>query len=303
MKKLNITNPIYKTYEKRFKKWLEIIGMSKITQYYMPIHVREMLYYMEDRGINKIESINPKVLRDYFQNLSHRKNQRRGGGLSKSYLNKHLQAIKKFSEYLWRQYKIQLPVTLKMQAQSDVRKIEILTPLEVKSLYEATEIDKELTLRDKAILDVFYSCGLRRSEGVMLDISDIDLSLRRLHVRYGKNYTQRYVPFTRAVAERFRTYLEQSRNDLIKNKENKAFVISLKGRRMAGISIIVRIKKLQQRSNQDTIQNKNIGLHTLRHSIATHLLHKGLPLSQIAAFFGHKSIESTQIYTRLVHEL
>ena len=301
MKKIIVRSPHYRRYEKRFKLWLRIIGMGRTAQYYMPLHVREMLSFMEQREIIELELITPELLRIYVQQLSNRKNQRRGGGISKSYINKHLQAIKKFSEYIWKVYKIQISVSLKRQVINDGKKIEILTAEEISSLYEAAEYDDYLMLRDKALLDVFYGCGLRRTEGVMLDLEDVDLELRRIHVRYGKNYSQRYVPFTKTTAESLRAYIDHGRKYLL-NQSNRAFFISQKGNRMRGMSMILRIKKLQERSNVASIKDKDVGLHTLRHSIATHFLQNGMELQQIQKFLGHSSLESTQIYTHLLEK-
>ncbi len=303
MKQRPIKTKKYREYQERFSKWLATIGMASSAQKYMPLHLRELFHYCEQRQITQVEQISPQVLRDYFTWLCMRKNMRRGGGLSKGYINKHLQALKKFSTYLWHTEKILLSVTIKRLVENDRQKIEVLTEAEIASLYDAAGNGSILELRDQAILDLFYSCGLRRTEGRMLDIADVDLDLRRLHVRHGKNYTQRYVPFTKMVAQRLSAYQTTCRLDLIDRQDQKAFLISMRGNRMEGMSILLRVKKLQHRSSMESLKSKSIGLHTLRHSIATHLLHRGVKLQQIAQFMGHASIESTQIYTHLIHEL
>jgi integrase/recombinase XerD len=303
MKKLKVHKQVYLDYEEQFKRWLALMGMSPAAQYNMPLRVRELFHHCEQKGIVEVDQITPQVLRDYFTWLRVRKNDRRGGGLSKGTINKQLQAIKKFSEYLWQAHRIQLPVTLKRLVEDDRGKIDILTEKEIATLYDLAASHSSLGPRDLVILDMFYACGLRRNEGYRLDLEDIDLEGRRIHVRYGKNYTQRYVPFTKRVAGRLRHYTEQCRLELIKKADEKAFFISQHGRRMDGQSMLLRIKKLHKNCPLLSIHKKHIGLHTLRHSIATHLLHKGIPVAQIAIFLGHKSIESTQIYTHLIHEL
>ncbi|WP_315814173.1 tyrosine-type recombinase/integrase [Paraflavitalea speifideaquila] len=100
--------------------------------------------------------------------------------------------------------------------------------------------------RDRAIIAVFYGCGLRKMEGTMLNLTDIDLQKRLLFVRKGKGNKQRYVPIAARHAEDIRRYLE-------------------------GIE-------------------KQFGLHTLRHSIATHLSLSGIPIEEIARFLGHSSL-------------
>ena len=86
-------------------------------------------------------------------------------------------------------------------------------------------------------------------------------------------------------------------------KRNNAFFISQKGNRMNAQSMAIRLKLLQQRTNDYGLQEKNVRLHVLRHSIATHLLQNGMSLEKISKFLGHNSLESTQVYTHLVESL
>jgi len=116
-------------------------------------------------------------------------------------------------------------------------------------------------------------------------------------VRKGKNYKERYVPMTEAIKADLENYIYQAREQLqsFKETKNEALFISLKGTRLCGNSLLDRLKKLVKEAK---IQ-KEIGLHTLRHSIATHLLQSGLSLEEVSQFLGHSSLESTQIYTHL----
>ena len=148
------------------------------------------------------------------------------------------------------------------------------------------------------MLELYYSCGLRRREGVQLNVKDIDLYNRRLHVKHGKGYKERIVPFTDQTASYFRDYLQNFHNRVVQKGE-LGFLLNLKGKRITGQSLLIRLKKLQTQNNSQGLMNKTIGLHTLRHSIATHLLHGGMELNYIQQFLGHASLESTQIYTHL----
>jgi len=302
MQHIQIKTAGYRHEEERFKRWLGQIGMAEQAQSTMPLHVREYLHFMEQREVTDVSMITVKDTQDYFAHLLTRANQRRGGGLSKSYYNKQLQAIKKYSKYRWQHEKILLSIPIKRQKKKEQHP-EILTKEEVQKLYEATTQDRKLQLRDEAILDIYYSAGLRRREGEYLQLEDLQLERRIIHVRHGKNYTERYVPITKSVAKRLKTYIDWTRQDLLGGNKEQAMLISSRGRKMEGQSMLVRIKKLQERSDSEVLKKKNIGLHTLRHSIATHLLQSGMPLKQIAKYLGHRSIESTQIYTHLIHEI
>ena len=154
-----------------------------------------------------------------------------------------------------------------------------------------------LGLRDRAMLAVYYGCGLRRSEGISLDVSDVLIKEKLLYVQKGKGYRERYVPMSEAVKESLENYINVARSSFLSCElmKQQALLLSFRGRRMDGNSLIMRLKALVKGASI----NKAVGLHTLRHSIATHLLQSGMRLESVSRFLGHQSLESTQIYTHL----
>ena len=100
MKKLKLQNEVFKMFVANYKELLDILGYAESTVYYLPNHLKEFFYYLEQYNINNINSITTKTVKEYYNYLQQRVNERRSGALSKSYLNKHQQALKKFSEYL-----------------------------------------------------------------------------------------------------------------------------------------------------------------------------------------------------------
>ena len=138
MKNLPIKTHRYQHYIEHFGQWLWRMGMSASAQYNMPLHVIEFLHFMEHRQLIHIDMIGVQDIRHYFAYLRTRPNQRRSGGVSAAHYNKHLQAIKKFSSYLWNHYHLSLDVRLPQEVCS-YKKPVVLTELEVAKLYEATE--------------------------------------------------------------------------------------------------------------------------------------------------------------------
>ena len=159
--------------------------------------------------------------------------------------------------------------------------------------------EDKIGLRDKAVLSVFYGCGLRRNEGVNLNVDDIYFDEKLLHVRKGKGNKERLVPLNEAVLKHLELYVYDGRPELA-NKNETALLIGKKSARLMGNGCYRRLKSLQQKSESITLKQKEISLHTLRHSIATHLLQAGMSLESIAEFLGHSSLESTQIYTHVL---
>lgn len=308
MKNLVLKNISYEHLEKAFAEWLDILGYCQMSTYNMPNIIREFLHFLETNNINQIKALQQNHYKEYFNYISSRSNQRRGGGLSNNYLNKHIQALEKFYEFLNHKGVQNLPpVTLK-QLKLDKRNITVLTAEEIQQFYKATlrqtqgRLKEIFNARDRAMLTIFYGCGLRRNEGVNLTIDDINFDTRIIHVRKGKNYKERLVPFSKTGSQYLQEWIYDFRILLTKNNKNASLFISYTGKPMSGNSLYKRLKLLQLEIDNPELQNKEIGLHTLRHSIATHLLQNGMSLQKIQRFLGHSSLDSTQIYTHLLEK-
>lgn len=306
MKKLKLQNEVFRMFVRNYKEWLDILGYAESTVYYLPNHLQEFFYYTEQRNIKTLTEITPKMIKEYYNELKERANERRNGALSKSYLNKHQQALKKFKEYLQNHNYNDFNIHLKWETNPTEEKLNILTQSEIKELFSACSYShnsKRFRLRDKAILTVLYSCGLRRNEAVHLDISDILFDKERVYVRKGKSYKERFVPINRRNAEILEDYIYEARPEFYQAKESEALFINHHGTRMQGMSFANRLKVIVETTENKNIIDKKITLHILRHSIATHLLQKEVPLESIKTFLGHSSLESTQIYTHLLKTL
>ena len=309
MKKLKLKNPSYEYLEKAYREWLDILGYSAMSVYNLPHLVREFFHYLEQHGKTHITQLQTKDYQNYFQHISSRANQRRGGGLSNNYLNKHIQAIEKLIEFLNHKGTQNIPALSLRQLKLNAREITYLTIEEITQLYQTVEKSQQesptlkyqaLFARDKAMLTVYYSCGLRKNEGVHLELNDINLNTRRLHVRKGKNYKERLVPLSKTSAQHLQDYIYDHRPVLLKDKRESRLFIGYSGKPMQGQALYRRFKLLLLAVENPTLQQKELGLHSLRHSIATHLLQAGMTLQKIQRFLGHSSLESTQIYTHLV---
>ena len=288
-----------------FEKWLTTLGYAPSTIYGSMRYVTDFFFYLKLAEITTIEQITPAILNDYHHHLQKRKNKRQNGSLSTNYITANINALKRFSRYLQQSGQHFFEVGIKTRPRKDTGKT-ILSPAEIQSLYKACSNDM-LGIRDRAMLSVYYGCGLRRSEGISLDVKDVLPDQKRLYVRKGKNYRERYVPMTTAVQQDLENYIHVSRKYLqsFKPQKDEALFISLQSRRMSGNALIGRLHKLQQIAgiHKETCAEpgRSIGLHTLRHSIATHLLQSGMTLEEVSRFLGHSSLESTQIYTHIAN--
>ena len=317
MKRLPVVSPAYQYIEKSFAEWLNVLGYSWQSVYYMPVQVRGLLHYLEKQNKTQLQDITTEAVTNYYYTeLKQRKNlMREAGTLSNEHLNKHLQALRKFIEYLRQTGKLQIPLLNIKQEEIIDNKPTMLTEEEIQQLYTATEKPRErkkhtksedvyqaLQQRDKAVLSIFYGCGLRRNEGYHLNIADIRLESAVVHVRKGKGYKERFVPVSQKGMEHITGWLYDARPVLAKDNKEEAFFINHNGKRLGGQMLMLCLQSLARRTNNSELQQKEIGLHTLRHSIATHLLAHGMSLEKIKDFLGHSSLESTQIYTHLIND-
>jgi integrase/recombinase XerD len=308
MQKLILKNQSYQYLEISFKEWLDVLGYGSGTVNGMPLIIREFLHHLDTQGVSHINQLQQKHIKKHHEYISTRANERRGGGLSNNYINKHLQAIEKFLEFLNHKGVKNVPALGIRLEKLHRKEITILTQAEIKELFELTskepntEKEQIIQSRDKALLTIFYSCGLRRNEGANVSIDDINFDTRILHVKKGKNYKERLVPLNKTNAAYLQEWIYDYRSQIIKTKKEHRLFINIHGEPMTGGTLYTRLKLLQLQSDNIELQQKNIGLHSLRHSIATHLLQAGMSLEKIAKFLGHNSLESTQIYTHLIEK-
>jgi len=294
--------PHYNQIIKSFASWLQTLGYASSTVYGMPRQLREFLEWIEEKGVTKVESITEEQMIRFITYFKTRPNKRRSGGLSTAYVNKQIDCLIKFCKYLSSTDQLDIKITIKFIKNEGILKRTILAKREIRLLYEATD-ESLLGIRDRAMLGIYYGCGVRKTEGINLEVSDVLFERKLLYVRKAKNGHERYVPINKKVLLDLEKYIYDAR-PLLVNTKNKieALFVSQKGTAVQGQSLILRLKMLQIKTGDSILIQKNFGLHALRHSIASHLLHAGMDLENIAIFLGHKSLDSTQIYTHLKME-
>lgn len=303
MKQLPIKSADFKQTLRAFRGWLEALGYAEASCYGIPHLGREFCWWLETRkGLVTLAHITPLHLQEFFEYLAERPNHRRGGGLASGTIRNYEQALKLLAQYLRVTGQPSFPVEIEFSSSPAEKLPVVLSEIEIQALYKATGTDG-LGLRDRAMLGVYYGCGLRRKEGQRLDVGDVLFSRGLVYVRSGKGYRDRYVPMSGPVSADIRGWLLEGRPSWSHVRSGKAlFISSQSGRRIDHQSLYLRLKRLQERAGLSSLHQKEIGLHTLRHSIATHLLAGGMRLADIQRFLGHKSLETTQIYTHLIHE-
>jgi integrase/recombinase XerD len=321
MKSLLIKSSHYNYLLSGYKEYLRILGYSPRVVKGWPVYVREFLHWLESKSIVSITHVESLHTSDFLLYIKKRKNQRNAGALSSGSINNIISAINGFARYLNSTGKYILNTVLhREENSSEVR--NILSVEEIKQLYEASFLpQKQNTIamgqRDRAIIALYYGCGLRRNEGVQLNIDDVDLTRQLIFVRKGKNNKQRHVPIATKHLIDIKDYVQQGREWFLYEHDTRyqyyndnhgkpsprkqdidhhAFLLNKSAQRLDQPE-----KRLHYLLKAAEIQNK-VTLHGLRHSIATHLLQSGMDIEDIAKFLGHRSLTSTQVYTHIINE-
>lgn len=263
-----------------FRKELETLGYCQTVISNYPKYVCHFLVFAKETDAE----INDSHIRSYQKHLQQKQSQPTGKTLSESYIHSQLLGVKMYFEYLERIHKIKRnPFSLKLKNPKNKEK-KVLTQEQIKILYRHCR-----TREEKMILHLCYGCGLRRTEAVNLNKNDIHIEKKLLFVRHGKGKKRRVIPINEILTADFKLFLESK----IATKE-PSFLTNKQNGRMSGNTMHRAFKKVLEKA-----KIKDVSLHHLRHSIATHLLENDMSIEMVRDFLGHSCLSTTQIYTKI----
>lgn len=298
MKTKELHNGAYKILHAQFKTHLQTLNYSKGTVDASVRAVKEYLHKIENSQ-QKLIDISTKEIKEYFVYLEHRKNEKTGLGLSLSYLKKIRTSLELFYKFLQLTQTEEYPIPSFPEIKSGTFVPKVLTKDEVHILFNSCD-ESLIGKRNKAMLSLYYGCGLRRQEAINLNVEDLDLNKNTVFIAKSKTHRQRIVFMSENIQKIMEDYLFNIREKIIpSDKSETALLVSERGQRISKERVNQLMQKIVKDSNSKSLKEKRPGLHTLRHSIATHLLQAGMKLENISLFLGHKSLDSTQIYTHL----
>ena len=245
------------------------------------------LYYMEkDKNINSATEVKEEDIIAYLTYLDEH-------NYAKSSIVRKIISIKLFWKYLSNKYNIK-DVSLKIDVPRFRRKLpNTLTIEEVDDLLDIKLITA-FDYRNKAMLELMYSSGLRVSELVELKLKDVDLENGYVKC-FGKGRKERIVPIGEVAIIYLKKYIDEYRDSMKKGYYTENIFLNNHGKKISRQGFFLIIKNIAESKNI----NKNITPHVLRHSFATHLLNNGSDLRTIQEMLGHASITTTQIYTNV----
>ena len=213
-------------------------------------------------------------------------------------ISRLLATLRRLFRYLLRENKINIDPTLEIHSPKIPKSLpKSLSEEDVESLLNAPDIKTMAGLRDKAMLELLYACGLRVSELVNILLTELRISEGIVRVT-GKGDKTRLVPMGEEAIDWIQKYINESRNNILKEKTSKYLFITIRGGAMTRQAFWYLIKKYSIIANI----KKPMSPHVIRHAFATHLLNHGADLRVVQMLLGHSDISTTQIYTHVARE-
>jgi len=261
------------------------------------LDLRQFFQFLEDEKISVPETVDHLLLRKYLTNLKQ-------AGFAKSSIARKVACLRTFFKFMCKQgYLSENPVLGLASPRREKRLPEFLYPEEINAFLKMPDQSNALGIRDQAILEMFYSSGLRLQEVVNLKMEDMDLSRGYLRV-FGKGSKERMAPLGGVARRILLRYLEEVRPGLLAKadpkleSQNNVF-LNYQGTRLSGRSIQRLVLKYLKKL---VFLNRKVSPHTFRHTFATHLLENGADLRVVQELLGHVDLSTTQIYTHVTKE-
>lgn len=237
---------------------------------------------------NSLIDVDKKQIQDYF---SYRKD----SNISASTQSRMLTCLHSFYQFLSDKKNLKIDPTEQLDYPKLEKKLPIfLNVQEVERLLEAPNSKSLFGQRDRAMLELLYSCGLRVSELINLSYHNINLKDEFIRI-HGKGNKERLLPMGEIAIDYLTKYELNSRPALLKNGQSDSYFLSNRGRSMSRQNFFYIIKDYASKAGID----KPLSPHSLRHAFATHLVQKGADLRSVQLMLGHSDISSTQLYTHI----
>ena len=254
-------------------RFLESPALSDATRRAYRVDVREFAAWLDRRGTG-LQDVDVRALADYAAELGRARPRK----LAPATIARKLAAVRAFLRHALGKERVP---DASFAPRRPLRLPDAPRPQEVDRELEAIEGEGPLAVRNRTLVELVYSAGLRSQEAVDLDLADVDFDQELVHVR-GKGGKERVVPLGEEASHRLAVYLREARPELARGAENALF-LSARGRRL----------------DTSTLRRLLPHPHRLRHAFATHLLEGGADLRTIQELLGHSSLSTTQMYSHV----
>lgn len=251
--------------------------------------VTQYISYLDGTGVTDISSTTKTTVLSYLLYLQKE-------GRASSTVSRTLASLRSYYLFMMQNGVVKLNPTSNLEAPHVEKKIpKILSGEEVELLLEQPKNCDNKGIRDKAMLELLYATGIRVSELINLDVSDVNVPMSFVRCKGGKK--ERIIPMGHQAKDALENYINNVRKYMVKDENETALFVNCSGARLSRQGFWKLIKYYQHIAGIET----DITPHTLRHSFAAHLLENGADLHSIQEMMGHADISSTQVYSRMIN--
>lgn len=286
-----------------YKNYLKGLNLKENTVNIKIAFLKCFINYLKENNKYSVLDVAEKELNSYLNYIAKKKSIRTKKLYSTMTINKMFEAVKDFYNFLLKKDLILFTPfkDFKLTLRVEENKRDILTEEQMNMFLDLIKINEEGGLINKAIFELLYSSGLRVNELSNLKLNDINFSERTIMIKQGKGNKDRFVPFSELASHYIKQYIKEERKPLINIVEEKyrQYVFLTTYRNITPWTIRKRFNKFKKELG---IENKNITLHSMRHSMATHLLERGADLRYVQELLGHENIQTTTRYTHMLIE-
>ncbi|MDD2971919.1 MAG: site-specific tyrosine recombinase XerD [Lachnospiraceae bacterium] len=262
---------------------------SKNTELSYKRDLSKMCHYMVEQGIDTVKKISTTNLNSYVLYLEKNK-------FAAATISRYIASIKAFFHYLVKEHIVAEDVSEPLKAPKIQKKMpEILSTQEVVDLLEQPGGEMPKELRDKAMLELLYATGIRVTELITLKVEDVNLQMGFIICKDA--HKERVIPFGKEAKKALLSYLNKSREAMIKDETEDALFVNCSGQPMSRQGFWKLIKFYAKKAGIDA----DITPHTIRHSFAAHLVENGADLRSVQEMLGHSDISTTQVYANMNH--
>ena len=286
-----------KEWKQRFLDYINQLNTgSKHTLEAYERDIDDFIAFLNEEGITSFEHTDRIVVMNYIASLRQRDGV--SGAMKNTSIARKLSSLRSFYRYLNEFIGIQENTFLYVKGPKISRRIpEFLFYDEMELFLSSFDLQKEVDLRNRALFELMYACGLRVSEIVALRLEDIDFIDQVVHIT-GKGDKQRIVPFYDMAKEILLHYIEEVREKWIQKEKHSIVFINQRGKGLTTRGV----QYLMQKQADALNMSIHIHPHMFRHSFATHLLDNGADLRLVQELLGHSSLSTTQIYVHVSQE-
>lgn len=295
VKPVPIEHTAFYAYLREYNETMRVRGYSVPTLHRRESDIRRFVGWCDERGVSRPQDVTKPILERYQKHLFYYR-QRNGEPLTATTQAHYLVSVRQFFKWLTQEnHLLYNPASELVVPKTRARLPHVLSEDEVMQLLEQPDTVTPFGVRDRAILELFYSTGIRRTELINLQTHDLALNQHTLSVRGGKGDKDRVVPIGERALRWLRRYLDDVRPHLLLSVNEQTVFLTDYGAPFRDNKMGDRVRRYIKQAGLDIPGS----CHLLRHACATHMLENGAELRYIQVLLGHSQLNSTEIYTHV----